>query len=229
MNAYFYLCRLTTNNTHVEQTKKDRKNELIAVGITGVLKFVLADWLQFKMFYIVAACLFWGFYIYKKYRKHPQILKFWGFQKKNFRNSFTFILPFAIAVGLGIFVYGIVVNARFFNWHVIPIILLYPAWGVIQQFMMLGLIGRNLKELKKKKCSDWQVIMAVSLVFSLVHYPSISLMMYVLVMEIIFGWAYFKWNNIWTLGLYHGWVSGFFIFFVLERDLWTELWSVFVS
>jgi len=212
----------------VDQSKTG-KIEIIAVVITGLSKFVLADWLQLKMFYIVTVCLFWGIYVYRKYKRRPKVLKFWGLQKANFTPSFTFLLPFALAGIAGIFVYGFVENARFLNWHVIPIVLLYPAWGLIQQFMILGLIGRNLKELMKDKWSDWQVIIVITIIFTLIHYPDITLMMYVMILEIIFGWTYFRWNNLWTLGLYHGWISGLFIFFVQGRDLWTELWSVFAQ
>ncbi len=208
-------------------TDKEKQYEILAVVITGVMKFVMADWLQLKVFYIIAACLYWINHIYRKYRENPDILKFWGFHKEHFRRSFLFLLPFAIAAIIGILIYGTLINAGFLNWHVIPVFLMYPAWGIIQQFMIAALIAGNLKSISAVKLSDTRVILLTSVVFALVHYPSITLIIYAFVMEIIFLRVYFRWNNLWALGLYHGWVSGLFIFFVLERDLWTELWNVF--
>jgi hypothetical protein len=64
-------------------------------------------------------------------------------------------------------------------------------------------------------------------VFAWVHYPSLPLMVFTFFMELVFLVAYFKWRNLWALGLYHGWVASLLLFFVLGRDLWNELWTVF--
>ncbi len=208
-------------------TNKERQLEIYAVIITGLLKFILLDWLDFRMFYIVAACLFWLIYIYRKYRKNSYILRSWGFQKVHLKQSFFILLPVALITITGIVIYGIKINARFLNWHIIPIFVMYPVWGIIQQFMIIGLIAGNLKEMTNIKITEWQIILLTSSLFALVHYPSIPLMIYAFVMEVVFIRVYFKWKNLWTQGLYHGWVSGFFIFFVLGRDLWNELWQFF--
>jgi hypothetical protein len=208
---------------------KERWLEILAVLITGILKFVLMDWLDFRLFYVTAACLFWMIYIYRKKRRHPGWLRSWGFQKYNFKKSLLFLLPFVLLCIGGIIVYGLFTEARFLNWHVIPILILYPVWGLIQQFMMVGLVAGNLKKLSVLDFADWQIILFTSFLFAMVHYPSIPLMIFAFVMEIIFVRAYFKWPNLWSLGLYHGWIGGLFLYFVMGRDLWTELWVIFSS
>jgi hypothetical protein len=207
---------------------KERRLEILAVVITGLLKFVFMDWLGFRLFYIVAACLFWVVYIYSKTGNNPEAFKSWGFQRENFRSSFLVLLPVALLAITGILIYGALSQARFLNWHIIPILLLYPAWGTIQQFMMVGLIAGNLRKLTDIKITESQIILFTSFLFAFVHYPSFPLMGYAFIMEVIFIKVYLKWPNIWSLGLYHGLVSGLFIFFVLGRDLWSELWKMFV-
>jgi len=76
-------------------TDKQRWLEITAVLVTGLMKFVLMDWLNFRAFYIAAACIFWSVYIYKRYRANKFVLQQWGFRKNNFRQSFLFLLPFA--------------------------------------------------------------------------------------------------------------------------------------
>ncbi|MFA7489561.1 MAG: CPBP family glutamic-type intramembrane protease, partial [Mariniphaga sp.] len=66
-----------------------------------------------------------------------------------------------------------------------------------------------------------------SVVFAWVHYPSLPLMIFTFFMELLFLFAFFKWKNLWPLGLFHGWIASFLLFIVLDRDLWIELWSVF--
>lgn len=201
--------------------------EIAAVLATGLMKYVLMDWLNFRAFYIAAACIFWSGYIYKRYRADKFVLQHWGFRKDNFKQTFLFLLPFALVMVAAIVWYGISLNAIFLNWHLIPVFLFYPAWGIIQQFLMVALVAGNLQEIKAVKLRKSQIFLLTSLVFTWVHYPSLPLMVFTFFMELVFLTAYFKWRNLWALGLYHGWVASLFLFFVLGRDLWNELWMVF--
>jgi len=182
------------------------------------------DWLNLRALYIGITCLFWIIYVYKRYQNDHTILKSWGFQKNNFRKSFFFLFPFALLSCAGIILYGLYIHIDILNWHVIPILLLYPVWGLSQQFMMIGLIAGNLKELRNIRFKNYQIILLTSFLFSLVHYPSIFLMIFTFFMELAFISTYFKWRNLWSLGLYHGGIATLLLFYVLQRDLWLELW-----
>jgi uncharacterized protein len=211
----------------VIETDKRRWLEITAVLATGLLKYVLMDWLNFRAFYIAAACIFWSVYIYKRYRENKFILQQWGFRKDHFSQTFLFLLPFALIMVVAIIWYGISYNAIFLNWHVIPVFVFYPAWGIIQQFLMVALVAGNLQEIKAIKLRKSQIFLLTSLVFAWVHYPSLPLMVFTFFMEMVFLTAWFKWRNLWALGLCHGWVASLLLFFVLGRDLWNELWMVF--
>ena len=211
----------------METTDKRRWFEILAVVLTGALKYVMMDWLGWRLFYISGAMLFWGVYIFMRYRKDPRILQLWGIRKRNFRRTFLFLLPFALVmVGL-IAVYGFYVKANFLNWRIIPVLAIYPLWGIIQQFMMIALVAGNLQAITSLRFRRSQVMVWTSLLFALVHYPYLPLMLYAFLMEIIFIYTFFRWRNIWPLGLFHGWVSSLFLFFVSGRDLWRELWVIF--
>jgi len=212
---------------HMSIPQKERRIEILLVALTGLLKFVFMDWLNFRFFYITAASLFWVVYVYRRHQQYPDILQNWGFTKEHLKPATLFLLPFAIIATGGIVWYGLHNQAIFINWRVLPILFMYPLWGLVQQFMIAGLIAGNLKALKDIKAKDFQIILITSLIFALVHYPSLPLMAYVFIMELIFLKIYFKWPNLWVLGFYHGFVSTLFIYFVLGRDLWVELWQLF--
>lgn len=209
------------------QTNKTKWFEIIAVVLTGALKYILMDWLELRLFYITAACLFWSLYIFNRYRADKTILKGWGFRKVYFRKTFLFVLPFAaIIIGLIIW-YGITYNAAFLNWHVIPVFFLYPFWGLIQQFLMIAIIAGNLRTITTISLNDNQIILLISVLFSFAHFPDVPLMGFTFFMELLFLIAYFKYRNLWPLGLFHGWIGSLLLFFVMGRDLWNELWRVF--
>lgn len=210
-----------------ERSEITRWREILAVVVTGALKFVLMDALHLRALYIVSACLFWLIFIYRKYKHNPQILHQWGFRRKNLKKTMLLLLPFAAVAIAGMLVYGTRVEANFLNWHFLPILLFYPVWGLFQQFIMAALLAGNLQSLRSLKLSKAKVLFITALLFALVHLPSIPLMIYVLIMQILFLWVYFRWRNLWPLGLYHGWVSSFFLYFVMERDLLAEFWFLF--
>lgn len=201
--------------------------EIAAVVSTGVMKYIFMDWLNLRVFYIGAASLLWAVYIYKRYRENPLILREWGFRYENLKPSFLFILPFTLSIITAIILYGYYSHAIFLNWHVIPVLAIYPVWGIVQQFLTLALVAGNLLAITSVKPNKNQIILFISVLFALVHYPSLPLIIFTFFMEMVFAIAYFRWRNLWPLALCHGWVASLLLFFVLGRDLWDELWPIF--
>jgi hypothetical protein len=206
---------------------KYRYFEILAVLLTGVLKFLLMGIFDYRAFYIGLTCLFWLIYVFRRYQGDHTILRTWGFQRDNFKQSVLFLLPFAILSYSGIMVYGILNHVKILNFNVIPILFLYPVFGLVQQFMMLGLIAGNLASMRNPALKKYQIILITSVLFSLVHFPSVFLMIFTFFMELIFIITYLKWRNLWSLGLYHGITGCLLLFYVMERDLWLELWPIF--
>lgn len=197
--------------------------EIFAVIATAILKFIAIDWLNLRAVYIVIISLFWLIYIFSKFRGNPESIRQWGIQKQNFKRSFLFILPFVIICTVGIGLYGYFSGASLLNWHILPIFMMYPLWGLIQQFIVAGVISGNLKAIKNPTFNNFQIILFTSLLFSMVHYPDGFLMLFTFVMQWIFTTAFLRWKNIWPLGLYHGWIATFLLYYVLGRDLLVEL------
>lgn len=177
--------------------------------------------------YIVLICLFWLTYIYLKYKRNHAAIKDWGIRRKNFKKTFLFLLPFAIICISGIGIYGYLFRSNLIDWHILPILILYPLWGLIQQFIVVGLISGNLMAIKNPRFSNFQIILLTSLFFSLVHFPSAFLMFFTFIMQWIFTTAFLRWKNIWPLGLYHGLIATFLLFYIMGRDLWVELYAGF--
>ena len=201
--------------------------ELTAIAITALTKFIIMDWLGMRAFYISGTCLFWLWYVYYRYSHYPSIMKYWGFRKANFRKSWMVLFPFLIlSTGLTA-VYAHNNHIPLVNFHILPILILYPIWGLIQQFIFLGIIALNLQHFRIFSRDRALLFFAVSFVFSLIHYPYLSLMGFTFIMELVFLAVYWKWRNLWAIGIAHGWIATFLLFYVLNRDLWMELFAWF--
>jgi len=203
-------------------TDGTRVLEIMAVVFTGFCKFLFVDYLQQKFWFVTIACIAWSLYILYRIRIDNRLPGYWGFRKEGFKSSLKVVLPLAIAAILTFVIVGTIRSTLILNWHMLPILILYPIWGTIQQFLIIGLIARNLSDLEGRKISKSIVVVASSVVFSVVHYPSVPLMAATFVIALLYVFLYLKYNNLWILGLFHGWLGCFFYFFVLGRDPWLE-------
>jgi len=197
--------------------------ELIAVLLTGFGKFLFVDIFNFKMAYIVIACLGWIAYIIYLSKKYDNALGYFGLRKTGLKETLKVILPIS-AVALLVFVaLGVWTEKLLFSWHIIPILLLYPIWGTIQQFLMIGLIASNLRDLQDKiNLSTFGIILTVAVLFSIVHYPSYELIAGTFLLALLYTWVFLRYRNLWVLGFFHGWLGCLFYFLVLGRDPWLE-------
>lgn len=201
--------------------------ELTAIAITALAKFIIMDWLGMRAFYISGTCLFWIWYVYYRYSHDPSVLKYWGFRKSNFWRSWKILLPFLIiSTGLNA-AYAFNNGNVLGNFHIIPLLILYPLWGLIQQFIFLGIIALNLQHFRIFSRDRILLFLAVSVVFSLIHYPYYPLMGCTFIMELVFLSVYWKWRNLWSIGIAHGWIATFLLYYVMNRDLWNELFAWF--
>jgi uncharacterized protein len=206
----------------IVKAEKYQRIELIALCITAISKFVLMDRLEMRAFYISGTCIFWLSYILFRYHSDKSILKFWGFKKENFSQSLIILLPLLFLSVMTCLVYGYYTDNLVFNWHILLLLFLYPLWGVFQQFFMLALVAQNLMGLNKLV-----IMLITSSLFSIIHYPSLFLMIFTFFLEIVFIRLYLKWKNLWAVGIVHGWIASFLLFYILGRDLWLELFAWF--
>jgi uncharacterized protein len=218
--------------------------ETAALILTGAMKFIFMDWLNMRALYIAAMCLFWAGYVLYRYRIDNSVLRRWGFRKEHFGRSLLFLLPF---LGAGIyiaFVLGKIDVSHVNIMHILPVLLLYPLWGLVQQFMMVVIVAGIIHSvrpfnasylltvlltslLRPFNASYLLTVLLTSLLFGCIHAPNFSLMIFTFVMEITFLTIYFKWRNLWAIGLAHGWIATFLLYYIHGRDLWAELFTWF--
>lgn len=204
-------------------TDKRRKYEIAAVLLTGAGKLVFMDFLNWRLPYIIFAIICWTTYVLYRSKKVDGLLAYWGFRKDNFKEVTLKLLPFGILAIVSFFVIGYIQNTIIISWHIIPILILYPIWGVIQQFLVIGLVAGNLQDLKDNKLKSSTIIILTAVLFGLVHYPYYWLVAGTFILALVYGFVYLKARNVYVMGLFHGWLGGLFFYTVVNRDTFEEV------
>jgi uncharacterized protein len=204
---------------------KQCKFEIIAVLITACGKFIFMDMLKWKLPFIVAAIVAWTAYVIYQARKHPGTLSHWGFRLDNFKSVLLMILPFGVTAVVIFFLVGWYQNTINLTWHIIPVLILYPIWGVVQQFLVIALVGGNLNELKSNTLKPFFAIFLTALLFGLIHYPFYWLMIGTFFLALFYGYIFFKNRNVYVMGVFHGWLGALFFYTVVNRDPFNEVFG----
>lgn len=200
--------------------------ELVAAVLTGLGKFVFMEWLNWKLGYIIFACLFWFGYVLYRYRENPEILEYWGLSGTHFKKTFKELFPIGILFIIAFILIGNQLGTNILSWHIVPILLLYPIWGVIQQFLVVGLVAKNLDTLEKFNIPRVGIILFTAILFSLIHFPWAILMLVTFLLAIVYTVLYLNHRNLIVLGIFHGWLGAFFFYTIMEKDPWLEIFGV---
>ena len=211
--------------TPLSISNKRRILEIIAVILTAAGKFIFMDYLNWRFLFVSIAIISWITYIIYRSKKQPTILKYWGFRTDNFKSVLKRVLPFGLPAVISFIGVGFYQSTINITWHIIPILVLYPLWGTIQQYLLIALTAGNLQGLKGQKLNKGVIILLSALLFGFIHYPYTWLMIATFILALFYGWIYLKDRNLYVLGLFHGWLGGIFYYTVLERDPFLEMFG----
>ncbi len=192
--------------------------EILAVFLTATGKFIFMDILNWRFLFIASAITSWTVYILLRNKRKKGILKYWGFNSDNFYEVFLMILPFFLMAIISCFVIGYFLGTLNITWHIIPIFIIYPIWGIIQQFLVLGLVAGNLKDQKAIRLKNIHIISSTAILFALIHYPNTWLVIGTFVLALFYCYIFLKVRNVYVLGLFHGWLGTIFYYTIVNTD-----------
>jgi len=205
-------------------TDRRRIFELAAVVITAGGKFLFMDILQWRLPFILCTLVAWSVYAYARARSDPSMLQYWGFRNDNFKKVLRTLFPIALIAIFTCLVTGYVRGTLNLTWHIIPILIVYPIWGTIQQFLCVGLVAGNLQDMNKPLKKYW-IVPITAVLFSVLHYPNLWLMMGTFILAMLYTIVYLRERNLYALGLFHGWLGALFYYTVVGRDPFMEVFG----
>jgi uncharacterized protein len=207
---------------------KTRILEIAGVIVTAIGKIIFMDFLRLRLLFIAVSIIVWTAYIIYRYSRDNQVLKYWGFRSDNTRRVILRLFPFGIAALALCLVTGYLRGSLNLTWHILPILVLYPLWGTIQQFLVIGLVAGNLRDLKRRKINENFIIGLTAILFGLIHYPYYWLVAATFILALLYGFVYLKSKNVFVLGLFHGWLGAVYFYTVVGRDPFVEIFGKFV-
>ncbi|MFW5711866.1 MAG: type II CAAX prenyl endopeptidase Rce1 family protein [bacterium] len=192
--------------------------EVAAVLLSAAGKFIFIDYLQQDMWFALAAGGAWVYYIVARIRRRPQLIHSWGFSSENLKKTFLIVMPVTAAAVAGAAIYGYANETLLLHWHMWIIFLLYPAWGVIQQFLLVVLVAGNLDRMSRSRFPRLLIVLPSAVLFSIVHIPVPLLMAVTFFMGIFTTTMYLRYRSVWALGVFHGLFATALYFFVMGQD-----------
>ena len=73
------------------------------------------------------------------------------------------------------------------------------------------------------------IVVLTATLFTLVHFPFLLLVGATFGLAIVSTCLYLRGHNLLVLGIYHGWLGGFFFYTLLNRDPWQEVFGILFS
>lgn len=208
---------------------KRRIFEILLVVLTGISKILVMDTLNLKLPYIILVTLFWLSYFIYRTCTEKELYKYWGLSLSNAKPLFKIVASVGVVLIAVIVIYGVYIEPIHWSVHILFVLLVYPIWGLIQQFLIMSLFAGNIHDFRGKNTGGMITVLLTSILFSIVHYPSFPLMFATLVMAIIYSYLFLKYRNIIPLGLFHGIIGGLFYYVILNRDAWEEFVTKYIN
>lgn len=193
--------------------------EIVAVLLAAGIHFAATKWLAVAGLDI--AVIGGAFVTYAAVRlRRAEVRAAWGVQRRGLAACARAALAWFVR---GVFAMAAVGWARgtlVLDLHLLPLLLLYPLWGFVQQVLVLGLVAANLDRLGVARGI---VLASAALGFAAVHLPDWPLCAATAMLGLLNAALFFRHRNVWPLALLHGWLGALFYRWVLARDPWAEL------
>ncbi|MEM7312338.1 MAG: CPBP family glutamic-type intramembrane protease [Planctomycetota bacterium] len=196
--------------------------ELVAIVLIGLGHVIIevAFTLQVAKFYNVAVSIAAVSYIVWRVRRSPNALRVWGFRTDNIGPAMRAQLPFLAVSIIGLIVFAVVTGSAGLPKTFWFTIVLYPVWGIVQQFALQNFIANNLKSTVS---SVFLLSLVAALIFAVSHYPRMELVALSLVGGFFFTLAYRKHPNLWVVGTVHGILGSMVFYIVMGQDPGAEI------
>jgi hypothetical protein len=191
---------------------------VLTIGVHIVIKLV-SD--KPSAVFIGGASIFWIVFAVVRARQDQTIFQQWGFRVEN-------LLPTA-AASAAIFCLSAAAMAAFAQQHgtlhfppaTLVLFAIYPIWGVVQQFLALGIVVGNLDRIDRSPTARIAIVTCTAALFASLHFYDLRLAAATFAFELIVIPLFMKYHNLWPIGILQGWLGALFYLWVLNEDLWS--------
>ena len=197
--------------------KEGRRDAVELVGLV----VLLAGYVWFRKelsgrpYFIIPVVLTLVVYAGLRAARDRSFLRDAGLRLDNLRPAARLTASYAVPMGV------ILVAAYPFTGNPQPpaafylLVIVYPLWGMGQQFIFQGILHVRLRRLGFRRWS----IPLTALAFASVHWPSERLVPMTLVGGLFFAYTFYRHPNILPLGIAHGILGAMVYYLILGKDV----------
>jgi hypothetical protein len=164
----------------------------------------------------------WTVYLVVRVQRNPELREQWGLAPS--ANA----LPLLGVLG-PVMVVLVLAGAAFASTRGRPLLppwlwlslLVYPLWGLVQQWLVQALLVDNLRELHGLGVSALMLVGAIG--FGVVHIQHPLLVLATAALGAFYVFLFQRWRNLWPLAVCHGWLGSLFYPWVLGKNPMAEL------
>jgi len=171
---------------------------------------------------MVGTGVFWAALVAVRALRCKDAFRQWGFRADNLVQAAVVPALVLAVTAAAMALYAHLHGTLRFPPHAALLLLLYPVWGLIQQFLALGIVVNNLELVPVLRGHRVGIVFIGAALFGILHGPDPGLVGGSFVLEVVCIPLYFRCRNLWPLAVLHGWVGALFYLWVLDRDLWVE-------
>jgi membrane protease YdiL (CAAX protease family) len=200
--------------------KRRAFTEIAAVLLTGGLFLVFENVLHQKLAFLVPCVVLWVAYIVWRLIRDRRLLHEWGMRWAQVKPA----LP-ACGVCFTVVAAGITLYRLLAGWQPLPrealwIFLLYPAWGLVQQFVVQALLAVNIQKLGARPLV---VVLLTALLFGVAHAPDWLLAALCAAAGLLWTPLFLRYRSLYPIAASHAWLGALVYYWVLERNPWLEV------
>lgn len=194
-----------------------RQLELAGIGLTAGIFVILpkppAATLPIAIF--IPACVgLWSLYAAARVRAQRRLLERWGLRPNvHLRPLVAILAPLLgglVLLGLGL---AWVLGRSLLPPYLWLSLLLYPLWGLIQQWLVQALFVDNVRALAG--ASTLWLLGLGAIGFGAIHLAHPPLVVATALMGGVYVALFQRWRNLWPLACCHGWLGSLFYPWVL--------------
>jgi uncharacterized protein len=150
-------------------------------------------------------------YAFLESRFGDRSLAYFGIRKDNLKEATKWNFIVLGPILLGLIIYALIDGVNHLV-HFLYAVILYPMWGIIQQFVFQGIF---LNACRKVGMGYLSIIFA-AFAYAIVHYPSTFMIQMTVLGGTIFSTLFYFRPNIIPIGIFHG-IFGAFLYYVLQN------------
>jgi hypothetical protein len=182
----------------------------LALAFVWVVRPTSNDWLKTPLLTIIVLIPFSSNYL------HRDSLRDLGIRLDNLPDSLREVGIATVIGAVTILATGALAGVEpHFGRRALNSLLLYPGWGLVQQYAMQSFTYRRIKDSVRRPGTAAALTAAA---FAAIHYPNLALAGVTLVGGYVWCRLFERHPNLFTLALSHGWLA------VVLRASWPATW-----